>query len=94
MSDKEPRPKNDPEHRKARKAAGLTSCMTCKDKGTVMRHWAAGMGRIGYRCWSENCPACRCYWCGNYCEDHNGTCKECEQRFHVPRRSVWRCSES
>jgi len=59
MSKDSIRPSNKPEHIKARREAGLTGCMDCKDSGYLTRSWSAGAGRIGCRVWSVPC-GCSC----------------------------------
>lgn len=64
---------NEYKHRQARKQAGITGCLSCKDTGhvTIVRG-----NRLTTWMGSNKCTSCRCWECdkealeNNFCEDH------------------------
>ena len=56
------KPKNEKKYRDARRAAGLTGCIACKDTGKISQGRGSGAGRYGFVMTTLPCYAC--FWDG------------------------------
>lgn len=72
---------NDFSHRMHRKAAGVTSCGTCRDTGYISGTYGSSHGYFGCRYESYKCACCRCLLCGKFADAANGVCISCKSKM-------------